>query len=191
MFSDEKVFWSTLKTRPQIKRPRGTRNDEANILSHTNMSSFKINVWGYMAYGVGIRVFQVDEDFNSPKYIECLRSNFINDPIRTSHTVFHQDNCSIHTTPEVFSFFRENNVNVITHPPGSPDLNPLENGWHLGQRKLNEFLRTDFVTTKAHLFELVKGYLEGIPVEMVNRLIDSMPDRTAEIHSNGGGKSHY
>lgn len=67
------VFWwkgvlvTTLKTRPYIKRPRGTRNDEENILAYTNMNSFKINVWGYMAYGVGIKMFLVDEDFTSPK----------------------------------------------------------------------------------------------------------------------------
>lgn len=190
VFSDEKTYYSSLIIKPRIKRIRGERYNPDNMIGHANISSVKINVWAYMVYNVGVRAFLVDDNFVSTMYVDCIRDNFFNRHGSSDH-IFQQDNCSIHKTETVIQFFRTRRAKVLNHPPVSPDLNPMENIFNLSQRKLNHYLLFNFVNTKQDLFRIVQDFLESIEIEMVNNLIDSMPNRIQQVRLNYGDHTRY
>lgn len=161
------------------------------MVNHVDISSIRINVWGYMQYGVGAKVFLIDNNFTGKKYLDCLIENLKRSIPDISELIYMQDNCSLHRTPEVIDFFISQKLKVLNHPPCSPDLNPLENCWHLAQRKLNHHLLTNFVNTPEKLFELVKKFVEEIPVSMINYLIDGMPSRIAAVRDCKGGQTRF
>ena len=43
--------------------------------------------------------------------------------------VFQQNNAPIHTYKLTRTFFQERNINILSWPARSPDLNPIENAW--------------------------------------------------------------
>ena len=82
-------------------------------------------------------------------------------------------------------------MTVMKLAPQSSDLNLQENIWHLADRKLSKYLLTNYVNRAEDLFEKVKEFCESIPVDIVNRLYDSMPDRIAEVRAKRGKATHY
>ena len=50
--------------------------------------------------------------------------------------IFQQDNASIHTAHETKGFFEEQNVDNMTWPVKSPDVNPIENVWGYVTRRV-------------------------------------------------------
>lgn len=190
VFSDEKTYYSTIKRAPKVKRKRGERYDQSNMVDIAQISSVKVNIWCFMSYNRGARAFLVSDNFNAREYIECIRTNFFNNHHHTDY-IFQQDNCSIHKATEVIQFFRDHNVRTLNHPPISPDLNTCENIFNLSQRQLDHYLLTNFINNKTMLFNKVKEYIESIPVETVNSLIDSMPNRVQAVRVAGGGHTRY
>lgn len=190
-YSDEKTFTSVLRERPRIKRTRGSRYEDGNQLNHAGITNVAVNVWGYMIYGIGVRVFRVSRAFNQDEYADCLRTNYFDGSFDTANIIFMQDNASFHNTLPVFRLLKEKNMRVYKHPPQSSDLNPIENIWQIAQRKLNVYLRTNFINNEADLFSLVEDYCESISVDLVNKLIDSMPSRRDDCDLNNGGNTRY
>ena len=47
-----------------------------------------------------------------------------------------QDKASIHTSQETRGWFNEQNILVLPHPAKSPNLNPIENLWVIGARRV-------------------------------------------------------
>lgn len=78
-------------------------------------------------------------------------------------------------------------------PPRSPDLNPIENIFHIVKKKLHndalekEIKREDFAEFSAR----VKRTLESVPVDVVDRTILSMDKRIDLIVSRKGQRIRY
>ena len=56
--------------------------------------------------------------------LEDIRASLGGDPL------FQQDNARIHTAKLMFSF-EQYDISLESHPPYSPDLNPIEHAWVL------------------------------------------------------------
>lgn len=144
-----------------------------------------------MIYDFGVKVFMVSKHFNAQEYAKCLEDNLFNGSIDMSDKIYMQDNCSFHTTATALKVINDSISRCINHPPQSCDLNPIENVWHLIQRKLNLFLRSNFINTDEELFAKVQEIAEEIPVVLINNLIDSMPKRIKDVEINCGGNTRY
>jgi transposase len=80
-------------------------------------------------------VYFLDRDFESKKhgysaqsYIKVLEDNLRN--IWESGLEFMQDNAPIHSAQKVQDWLKNHEIPVMTWPPYSPDLNPIENAWN-------------------------------------------------------------
>ena len=63
--------------------------------------------------------------------MKVLENNLLTLAERKHHAsyAFQQDNAPIHISKPTLTFFRERNINVLSWPANSPDLNPIENAW--------------------------------------------------------------
>lgn len=191
IFSDEKLFTSSVVGRIRVKRARGERDLEEMTVRQANFTDVRVNVWGMVSYDGGARVFLAGPKFKAAKYIRCLQRNLLTAGFDFARLVFCQDNVRFHTTDGVRSFFRTNNIRCLKHPPQSPDLNPQEQVWDFIQRRLTEHLRTNFVNNPTELLELIQRFAEEIPVESINRLFDSMPKKVDAVIRNFGKATKY
>ena len=80
------------------------------------------------------------------------------------HHRFMQDNDPKHTSRRAWEFFEQNRINWWQTPPESPDLNPIENLWHV----LKEFLRREVKPMSKQ--ELVTG-IEQFWKQSLSRIV--------------------
>ncbi|KAG7571232.1 hypothetical protein FFLO_00905 [Filobasidium floriforme] len=77
----------------------------------------------------------------------------------------------------------------LTHPPSSPDLNPIENVWHLLKMKVSQEERR--ATNLDELWTQIQRCWKAIPIETINRLIDGMETRRAAVQQANGGSTRF
>ena len=92
-----------------------------------------------------------------------------------------QDGASCHRNAEVTSFLAEEEIKVMSWPAQSPDLNPIENLWHILKGKFHERF-TDIRCSLSKSQSAMKKYenilreiWREINRDVVDNLIRSMP----------------
>lgn len=81
----------------------------------------------------------------------------------------------------------------FTIPPRSPDLNPIENVFHLVRRKLRKQAKKKNITSesKEEFTERAKTLLENFSKDKINKTIESMPRRIEMIRKRRGQRIKY
>ena len=75
-----------------------------------------------------------------------------------------------------------------TWPSSSPDLNPIENLWHILQAKIQN--RQPKILKKDLIYGLIEEW-EKLDIDIINHLIDSMPRRLQAVIDAKGGSTKY
>lgn len=157
--------------------------------------------WGGIRYGVKSDLAPCYGDEASKKggvtarvYKEILEDNLptLMDP----DTIFMQDNAPIHTSKLLREYLAEMHFNILTWPPYSPDLNPIENLWSmLKERILKRYPELSTMSkneeTLRKLCEAAVIVWHDFEIELVNRLIESVPRRVEAIYKAGGWYTKY
>ena len=73
-------------------------------------------------------------------------------------------------------------------PVQSPDLNPIENLWHIIKYQIAQRLVARSV---QQLEEQVQEEWSAILLETIQKVIDTMPQRIAEVIAAKGRHTHY
>ena len=84
--------------------------------------------------------------------------------------------------------FRELSMDVLSWPGNSPDMNPIENLWHLVGTKVNQMLPTSELELKQ---AVIRCWNHDITQEVIHALIDSMPKRIAAVIKAKGDSTKY
>lgn len=83
--------------------------------------------------------------FNSQKYLEILdQIGFPSIEAQfgsIQNIVFMHDNSRIHTATIIRDYLQERHIQVLNHPPKSPDLNLIENIWAMMERDRPQLIR--------------------------------------------------
>jgi transposase len=105
--------------------------------------------------------------------------------------IFQQDNDPTHKVGlelvKEYNKRKTSNIAVMTWPPNSPDLSPIENVWAYVDRKVQARGCTSFAEFKATVLEELKE----VPKSVLSNLCASMKERVKAVLQTGGGKTKY
>jgi hypothetical protein len=112
-----------------VYRPRNSRYDERYVEPTERFGRFSVDIWGWIsAVSPGV-MLHVEERLNFGVYIWILENVMRPSVTRVypnQKFIFQQDNCSVHTSHRVATWFQDQNINVLAWPSRSPDVNPIE-----------------------------------------------------------------
>jgi len=191
LFSDEmNVEVDSRKGRVMLRRTTKERFEESCILKRTKQGSGSIGIWACMGYN-GVKFFKLFTGrLNAESYINILGDYLLPsiDILQENNQVtFQQDNAPCHTAKIVKDWFNENSVKTMPWPANSPDLNCIENLWSWLDHHLEKLQIYNLEQLKFEITNL----LDNVPLEIVHRLIDSMPNRIHECLKANGGSTSY
>ena len=93
-----------------------------------------------MSYrGVGSIEF-IEETMNAKLYKKILKRNLLEDGSHLigENFIFQRDNDPKHTSKKIESWISKKGINLLSWPPYSPDLSPIENGFSEFKRNLKK-----------------------------------------------------
>lgn len=189
-FSDESKFCLSNGDVQYVRRYIGERYEDYCVVETENRSVASVIVWGALFYSGATRLVRLDGRVNSAQYIEVLERELL--PHCGEFTLFQQDNAPIHNSRQSKEFFRDNNVEVLSWSPQSPDMNCIENVWgRMAQILQREYEKSD---SSDQLFATLVAIWNDLVVnnrEYRQTLISTMPRRVAALKDAQGGHTHY
>ena len=190
VFSDESRF-CLVSDRPVIVRRRPGEEYLPQCLNTTmKHGGGGIMVWGCIARnGIG-RLHKIDGNVTAQHYLKILKYCAVpslQHLFGDQPAIFQQDNAPCHTAKVVKEWIEANNIDVLSWPGNSPDLNPIEHIWdHLARQVAKEKF-----SNGQELLDTLKVEWEKIPLCLLEKLIDSMPQRIEAIIKAKGGATKY
>lgn len=198
--SDGKTVWvyrhkgKAEKYLPKNVRPRKRDGDLVQM------------VWGcFLGNKLGPLVF-IDEGIKKDVYIAILGENLLGyvDALKEDglqDIIFQHDNAPPHVaklTREWLKNEREaHGFIVMEWPPNSPDMNPIENLWSILKQELHRrYPDTKYLSgSPAKVRSILKQRLWtiwwDIGEEVLNKLIESMPERVRELREVRGWYTRF
>jgi transposase len=171
------------------------------IQTYKKGKDISVMVWGCFWGDGRSDLYILDRDFESKKhgysansYIEVLDAELAGH--HQPGLIFMQDNASIHTARKVKDWFKEQRIPCADWPPYSPDLNPIEHLWpHLKRMVLQMHPELETISGEDNIREALGRALQEawslIGKELMDKLIESMPDRVKACRKARGWHTRY
>jgi DDE superfamily endonuclease len=142
--------------------------------------------------GVG-KLIEVKEKMGAEQYCEILEEGLVESfetlEIEEGEHYFQQDIDPKHTSNKAKKWFEDNDIQVISWPAQSPDLNPIE---HLLEHLKRQLCQYETPPKGVHeLWDRVSEEWNKISPETYQNLIESMPRRIQTVIRAKGGHTKY
>ena len=85
------------------------------------------------------------------------------------------------------SYFTDQGIKVMPWPAQSPDLNPIEHLWAYLKQRLRVIQRK----SNKSLRKAIQEAWQQVPFTVIQRLIDSIPDRLRAVIDSKGYSTKY
>jgi len=152
-----------------------------------------VMIWGCMSWnGIG-RMQVVNGTLNAARYIdEVLVPKLLPSARDMFHDevdfIFQQDGAPCHTAKKCMNWFRDSNIELLSWPGNSPDLNPIENLWS----RLKKAVAEKHPSNKQQLIEaIIQSWYHIITPENLRKLVESMPSRCKAVVAARGYPTRY
>lgn len=190
IWSDESKFELFGSKRRQTVWRKNGKGLESNLTHKIVKHSKYVMVWGcFSSLRIG-RLIEITGKMNAEMYKNILKQNLTASSEEMglcNDFVFQQDNDPKHTSKLLKRFFEENDIQMLSWPSQSPDLNPIENIWDELDRKVPQNKRKSLNEFRTSLFETWRS----IGHEIVEKLIKSIPKRLKLVIDAKGGPINY
>ena len=114
-------------------------------------------------------------------------------PKHGGRRLFVMDNCPCQTSKVAMASLGQVEAEMLKIPARSPDINPIENIFHLVKSQLNKQAVTENITSESYeQFQTrVLQVLRTFPVDIIDKTIDSMSKRINKMISSKGYRTKY
>lgn len=128
----------------------------------------------------------IDSRMNAQRYQEVLRLHLLPTAynIAGRHWFFRQDNAAVHTANSTYEWFLTNGVPISEWPSKSPDFHPMENLWGILARQI--YINGQQYEIINQLKDAIIKKWEEIPLNVLQNLIKSMPERINQVITKKG-----
>jgi len=195
LFSDEKCFYGNgFCGRTWVRRPKGEAlNPEYCV--HKLPHPVKVNVWAaFCASGQGY-CYIFNEKLDKHLYKRILASHLLPSarlhfslaPPLVEQWYLLQDNDPKLTSGLISTWLHENGVTCIDFPAWSPDLNPMENLWHV----MAVAVEQHHCDTMEELQDVVAAEWDKVDRDYMRTLVHSMPKRCQAVIDAKGWHTKY
>ena len=200
MFSDECTVSSAQGSGVNfVRRMRGERYSAQNLQTVDHSGRESIGLWASFTFEGPGEIVKINGKLNQHQYIRRVLSQHVVPHFKDDHAadIFQHDNSPIHTAVNVQRYLARKEINVMKWPSCSPDLNPIENYWHILKREIGqvELPRGSVEFKKDFLWNVVKDTWNvlkaGRGSEIIRTYYDSMPQRLQAVRLAAGGSTKY
>ncbi len=150
-------------------------------------------VWGYITSKGKFKIYRINGTMNFKKYTELLETKvldeLVNDGFCIKDIMFMQDNASCHTSKASKKWFKDHNLNLLTWPAQSPDMNPIEIGWFILEKNLRK--RQVNFNDLDELWKILEEESEKIDPLVIKKLFKSLPARINALKENNFNATKY
>jgi transposase len=189
VWTDESPFVLRFNGRRRVWRRHNERYHVKSLKGNFK-NDLKMNVWGcFCAHGVG-SLHHVRGIMDSKVYQKILDNEFrpsVNRLFEKREYIFQQDNDSKHKSKSTMEYIQDHGLPLMNWPAQSPDLNPIENLWSI----LDARCKNRKPKTVEMLFEDLEKEWMGLDLQLLENLVDSMPQRLAAVIKAKGLPTHY
>jgi len=149
-----------------------------------------------ICYGKGVIFCEQYDKMNGAFFAHFMRRNFkdiLSKSCNPNGHLFLQDGDPSQNSKVAKIEMNKVNAVVMAIPPRSPDLNPIENVFHVLQKKLGNDAIDQNITheTFVQFSERVKDTMLRFPSSTIDNIINSMPKRLREIVKRRGERLRY
>jgi hypothetical protein len=189
IFVDESSFYKD-GNKHWLWRKRGDHRD--CVTHYQRKFPKRVLMFGGIAQHYKTPLITVEGTVDSVVYVdECIDESGIipgmNNVYGPRGWFLVQDGATCHTSVETMNYLR-NYCNVIENwPSSSPDLNPIENLWHIIKEKVEEAAPE----TTNELIDITFRCWEAIEQPTIDNLINSMNNRLRLCIESGGCQTKY
>jgi transposase len=191
LFSDESSFQLFRGGAQLVRRLPGTcKRYDHHFTVPTIKKQQAVMVWGcFGSRGRGrLHFVPKGTTINAARYIDILEDKLPIAMAALHTTVFQHDNAPCHTARTVQRYLQAKGVEVLDWPANSPDLNPIENLWHILKRRVRAKCPKNMDELKQ---AIVQAWVLDIKPEYCQKLISSMPRRIKAVLQNRGYSTKY
>ena len=189
-----------LKPKSRIWRKRGEGLALTTKGSKDLAGGKRLHLIVAMAHGKGVICAEPYEKMDGPYFSRFIRRHFTNlfditrnDNDNNKPKLFVMDNDPSQTSAVARKALDSIGAQMQVIPARSPDLNPIENLFHIVRKKMEaEILQKNIVHHSWDEFvERVKYNIWSVSKEYVDKTISSMPKRIKAIVKNEGKRTKY
>ena len=141
-----------------------------------NLAEKKLMLWGFIAHNGRKYLQKVCGTINSIKSLQIFQESLLTEMFLGKK--LQQDYAPAHNSILSKTRFYENGLEILENwPPNSPDINLIENVWSLLKKRV--FRRHP--KNIEELWAFCQEEFERIPLEYIQNLYSSIPDRLCKI----------
>jgi Transposase/DDE superfamily endonuclease len=152
-----------------------------------------IMIWGCILWDGPGFACRIDGTMDAELYVQILEDELLQSigyyGKDMEDIIFQQDNDPKHTSKRAKNWFQTHNLELLSWPAQSPDLNIMENIWAILKRRLGQYEVPP--NGMRELWDRVQVEWEKIGAEDCQKLIMSMPDRCKAVIKAKGGHTKY
>jgi len=202
IWCDEVRIEVGLKSGPlHLRRCQGTALWPRYIIPTFHSGRFGVSFWAAYTYGSRTPLIflrrRTPEEYERKNDCGGLNATQYRDEVLVPHLIpywkklqgdtrglyFMQDGAGPHRATKIKGFLEKSEIQILSWPSSSPDLNPIENVWRMLKQRLGKRFRKrhSHPETEEELMRAAQEEWEHIPQTVLDSWVDSIPQRIKEV----------